>query len=152
MSRAIVKVLASGFGFGFAPFAPGTFGTLPALPLAFALHFLPPWIFTLTLAAFTLAGTLICQDATKASPEKDPGWVVFDEIVGFLWATAFLPPTPASYAAAFFLFRVFDIIKPWPAGFIDKKVKGGWGIVLDDVAAGIYARFLLWLALCAKLS
>lgn len=143
MSPAAVRRLASGFGAGFAPVAPGTVGTLVALPGAWALSLAPPWVrLTLIAGALPLAAR-ICGAAARQGADEDPGWVVLDEIVGFLVATAFVPAGLASYLVAFLLFRLFDIIKPPPAGAIDRRLPGGWGILLDDVFAGLYAALFL---------
>jgi phosphatidylglycerophosphatase A len=143
MAPFLVRLLASGFGTGYAPIASGTFGTLPAIPLALAATLLPPWLFVLLLALSVPFGIYLCSAAERFGAVKDPGWIVFDEMAGFWFATAFLKPTPASYLAAFFLFRLFDIIKIWPANWLDRSAPGGWGILLDDVVSGIYTRLAL---------
>lgn len=153
MASALVRLLASGFGTGYAPFISGTFGTLPAIPLALAGTLLPPWLFSLLLLLSVPLGVYVCGAAEGFGAAKDPGWIVFDEMVGFCFATAFLKPSPASYLTAFFLFRLFDIIKIWPANWFDRSVPGGAGILLDDVVSGIYTRLALlalsWLGVLA---
>jgi phosphatidylglycerophosphatase A len=143
VSPAAVRRLASGFGAGFSPVAPGTAGTLVAVPLAWALSLAPLWPRLALVAAALPPAAWICGAAARQDGGKDPGWVVLDEILGFLVATAFVPAGPAVYLAAFLLFRLFDIIKPPPAGGIDRRLAGGWGILLDDVAAGLYTALCL---------
>jgi len=139
--------VALGFGSGLSPRGPGTAGTLAAwllFPLLTAL--LPGW----TLFAFLLAGFIvgvIAADRTgKALGVSDHGAIVWDEMVPF-WAVLALTPTTLGWqAAAFVLFRFFDIVKPQPVGWADSKVKGGFGVMLDDVIAAAYTLLLLALA------
>ncbi|MBI5014681.1 MAG: phosphatidylglycerophosphatase A [Deltaproteobacteria bacterium] len=143
MSPGAVRRLASGLGAGFSPVAPGTTGTLVAIPLAWALSAAPVWVRLGLLLAALPFGAWVCGAAALQDRDKDPGWVVLDEILGFLVSTAFVPAGPATYLAAFLLFRLFDIIKPPPAGGIDRRLSGGWGILLDDVFAGLYTALAL---------
>ncbi|PLX38910.1 MAG: phosphatidylglycerophosphatase A [Deltaproteobacteria bacterium] len=146
MRGKLIKLLASGFGLGLAPYIPGTVGTLSGIPFALILAALPKPIALLTVALLLPLGAHICGEGAKLDGKaSDPGWVVFDELIGFLFATIFLTPTVFGYLTAFFLFRLFDIIKPPPVSWLDERVKGGWGILLDDVAAGIMARAALYL-------
>jgi phosphatidylglycerophosphatase A len=123
---------------GFSPIAPGTVGTLGALPLAWAVSRLEPlatWAFLLAFLALSV------HAATRAGrywQVVDAQPIVIDEVLGYLTAVAFLPFTWRTALAAFVLFRLFDIVKPWPASALD-RLKSGWGVVLDDVAAGLYA-------------
>lgn len=145
-------LLAFGFGAGLAPVAPGTFGTLVGIPFYFALCWLP-WqgyaVAVITLFAF---GCWICGTSARLLQVHDYPGFVFDEIVGFLIACAALLPTlggpawhpAAQIVAAFVLFRVFDIAKPWPIRIIDRHVHGGFGIMLDDAVAGVFAGAALW--------
>lgn len=135
--------LASGFGSGYAPVASGTFGTLAAMPFAWLLSRLSPPLWAVAVVLSIPLAIYVCGKA--AGDEPDPGWVVLDEFVGFFAATLWLPPEPLPWVAAFFLFRLFDILKPPPAGWCDRSLDGGLGIVLDDVAAGVYTRLALWL-------
>jgi phosphatidylglycerophosphatase A len=137
--RNPVHFLAFGLGSGCAPKAPGTFGTLAAVPLYLLLAQLPlhPYI-AVVLVAF-VAGIWICGKTSRDIGVHDPGGIVWDEFVGF-WITMILaPPGWQWLLAGFILFRVFDILKPFPIGLLDKRVKGGLGIMLDDVLAGVYA-------------
>ncbi|MEK7729554.1 MAG: phosphatidylglycerophosphatase A [candidate division KSB1 bacterium] len=127
---------------GYVPFAPGTAGSLVAT-LAFMLMptYLSPVPFTLgSLAFFLLAVWAADRHASVHNP--DPSEVVIDEVMGMVVAIAFLPLTPAVLIASFVLFRVFDIAKPFPVRQFE-KLPGGWGIVMDDVMAGVYANVVL---------
>ena len=137
------RALASGLGAGHCPRAPGTAGTLLAIPLAWALASLPALSQLLLLALALPAAARVCGRAAEADGGDDPGWIVLDEIVGFCFASALLAPTVVSMALAFVLFRLFDILKPPPIRWIERHFPGGWGILLDDVAAGVCARATL---------
>lgn len=151
--------VAFGFGAGLAPKAPGTFGTLVGLPL-FALLCLLPWpVYALAVLAMFIFGCWVCGESARLLGVHDHGGIVFDEIVGFLVAAAPLliwPPKTAvtwgcGLLAAFALFRLFDIWKPWPIRWFDRKVHGGFGIMLDDALAAVFAALplaaaLQWLA------
>lgn len=147
--RDPVNWLALGFGSGLARRAPGTFGTLAALPLLPLFSWMVlPWS-GLVLVATALAGIFICGHAARSMKLDDPGCVVWDEMVG-LWLTLFaLPLDPVSIVGGFLLFRLFDIVKPWPISWCDRNIKGGAGIMVDDLVAGLLAalvlRVILWL-------
>lgn len=131
--------LAFGFGSGLARYAPGTFGTLVAIPFFLALTHLPPWLYGVTLVAAFALGTWVCEAVSRDLRVHDHGGIVFDEFVGY-WITMFLVPVSAfTVAAGFVLFRLFDIWKPGPVGWCDRRVTGGLGIMLDDVVAGAVA-------------
>jgi phosphatidylglycerophosphatase A len=138
-----VQFLAFGFGSGLAPRAPGTFGTLAAIPL-YLLLVQGPWLF---FAAFvlvaTLAGIYWCDRAARELGVHDHPGIVWDEIAGFLITMLLAPPGWPWLLAGFVLFRLLDIWKPWPIRLADRKVGGGFGIMLDDVLAGIGAGALL---------
>jgi phosphatidylglycerophosphatase A len=149
MERAIdagAKLVATGLGSGYSPLAPGTAGSIVGL-----LLFLPlagfSWPAQLAAtAALTLVGVLAAGRVARSVGRKDPGLVVVDEVAG-QWVTFLaLPFTPLIALAGFLLFRVMDIVKPWPARDLE-RLPGGWGIMADDVAAGIYAHLLLRVAL-----
>ena len=135
--------LAFGFGSGLAPFAPGTFGTLAAIPLYLLMvHLTWPW-YVLVLLLSAVLGIYLCEQASKNLGVHDHGGIVWDEFVGF-WITMFMiPPTWYWILLGFILFRIFDIIKPQPIKWLDKKVKGGFGIMVDDVIAGLFAWIIL---------
>ena len=143
-----IHALALGFGTGLSPKAPGTVGTLVGVA-AFLIvdHFIGSDIVYLgiTLLGF-IAGIFICQYTAKALGVHDHPAIVWDEVIGYLVAMAFAPSGWLSVLIGFVLFRLFDIWKPWPIRLIDRSVHGGFGIMLDDVLAGIYAA--LSLALC----
>lgn len=145
-----VQLLALGFGSGLAPKAPGTFGTLAAIPFFFLMLFLPTWDYILVVIVSAVLGIYFCQSAADDFGVHDHPAIVWDEFVG-LWIALFpLSLVPFEWhwlVLGFVLFRVFDILKPWPISYIDKHVQGGVGIMLDDVLAGIAAAVLLYGAL-----
>ncbi len=130
---------AFGFGSGLAPKAPGTFGTLAAVPIYWLLQDLT-WPLYLSWLVVTFAlGVYWCGRSAKLLGVHDHGGIVWDEFVG-LWITLFLAPKSWLFVAlGFALFRFFDVLKPWPIGWLDRNVEGGFGIMIDDVLAGIYA-------------
>ena len=146
--RSPVHLVAFGFGAGLSPKGPGTLGTLVALPFWWLLMGLPwPWYLAACAALFAF-GCWVCGESAKRLGVHDHGGIVFDEIVGMLVACLpllFLARHPLWLAAAFVLFRLFDIIKPWPIRVLDAKVHGGFGIMVDDLIAGLMAAALLWL-------
>lgn len=135
--------LALGFGSGLAPKAPGTAGTLVALPLYFVMLGLPSHTYWLTIVLLLLAGIWICGRTGRALGVHDHGGIVWDEIVAFLMVLPFAPPVWWGYGLAFALFRLFDIWKPFPIGWFDARIHGGIGVMLDDVLAAGYAILLL---------
>jgi len=138
--------LAFGLGSGLTPFAPGTFGTLAAFPFYLIMaQFTWPIYLGITVLAFIL-GIYLCDQASKNLGVHDHGGIVWDEFVGY-WLTMFMIPLTWYWLLlGFILFRFFDIVKPYPIKWLDKKVKGGFGIMIDDVLAGIYAWIILMLA------
>ena len=149
-----IHLLAFGLGLGLAPKAPGTFGTLLGVPAWFALSQLPPLAYFATVAALFAFGCWLTGESARRLGEHDVPGIVFDEVVGFLVTTAPLLPVfghpPYPYwmllAAAFVVFRVFDIWKPWPIRRLDAGVPGGFGIMLDDLVAGLYGAAVLTFA------
>ena len=134
-----IHFLALGFGSGLAAKAPGTFGTLAAVPLYLLLAQLPlSWYLALTLVC-VLAGIYICDKAAKDMGVHDHGAIVWDEVAGLLITMIAAPAGVLWLVVGFVLFRLFDIIKPWPIRWLDAKVEGGFGIMIDDVLAGIFA-------------
>ena len=135
--------LALGFGSGLAAKAPGTFGTLAAVPLYLLLAQLPlSWYLAVTLVC-VLAGIYICDKAAKDMGVHDHGAIVWDEVTGLLITMIAAPAGLMWLIVGFVLFRLFDIIKPWPIRWLDAKVEGGFGIMIDDVLAGIFALVCL---------
>ncbi|MCY7295883.1 phosphatidylglycerophosphatase A family protein [Alteromonas sp. a30] len=143
----LTHFLGFGFGTGLAPFAPGTFGSLAALPIILLLQFHPWWSYLIVTTLAVSYGVIICQRVADDLGVHDHPAIVWDEIAGMLITFIAIPLTPLTLLLGFVLFRFFDIVKPFPIRFIDKKVEGGLGIMLDDVIAGIFAavalRFLL---------
>jgi phosphatidylglycerophosphatase A len=144
--RTLILFLATGAYSGYAPVASGTVGTLVAIPLIFlsAQLFSLSVILHLLVIVLTVAGTCwVAGVADRELGEHDSGKIVIDEIVGFLVATAAMEVTWSQLFLAFFLFRLFDIVKPPPARFFDQQVPGGIGVVLDDVCAGLYTNLIV---------
>jgi len=135
--------LAFGFGSGLAPVAPGTFGTLVAFPLYWMLAGVPSWAYLLIVAFFFVAGIGFCDAAGKALGVPDHGGIVWDEIVAMLLVLFFAPHSVLGFAVAFLLFRLFDIWKPFPIRWCDRRLKNGFGVMFDDLLAAIYAIICL---------
>ncbi len=134
-----IHFLALGFGSGLFPKAPGTAGTLMAIPLYLLLEPLS-WPIYLTVVLITaVVGIVICDISAKRMGVHDHPGIVWDEFVGY-WITMFLAPAGWLWiAVGFVLFRIFDILKPWPIRWLDRHVTGGFGIMIDDVLAGLFA-------------
>lgn len=129
-------VIATFFGAGRAPKAPGTVGSLAALPFAYALWQMPVlWAWCIVIGLFTV-GVWAAEVVIRDSGVEDPGWVVVDEVVGIFISTCLCSGSLWGYAGAFVLFRIFDIGKPYPVGYADRRFKGGFGAMLDDAFAG----------------
>ncbi|MDH5395284.1 MAG: phosphatidylglycerophosphatase A [Gammaproteobacteria bacterium] len=140
-----VHFLSLGLGSGLSPFAPGTAGTLVAVLLYIPLSMLPLWGYVVILITGSLIGIYLCQETTDRLGVKDHPAIVWDEFLGY-WLTMFMAPAGWIWiVAGFLLFRLFDIWKPWPVSVIDHKVRGGLGIMLDDLFAGAYALVILQL-------
>ncbi|GGW85823.1 phosphatidylglycerophosphatase A family protein [Alteromonas halophila] len=137
--RNPVHFMALGFGSGLIPFMPGTWGSLAAIPLIVGMAMLPDWAYVALTAFAWLAGNYLCGKTAADMGVHDHGSIVWDEVAGMLITFLFIPIHWQSLLAGFVLFRVFDILKPWPIGPIDKHIHGGAGIMLDDVVAGIMA-------------
>lgn len=134
-----VHLVAFGFGSGLAPFAPGTFGTLAAIPFYWILSLFPVWFYLVLVLVAAIAGIWVCGESAKRLGVHDHSGIVWDEFVGF-WITMIAAPSGLIWlVAGFVIFRIFDIWKPWPIYIVDDKVKGGFGIMLDDMIAGAYA-------------
>jgi len=138
-----IVFIAFGFGSGLLPKAPGTFGTVVAIPIFLLMGSLEPLMYFSIVVILALIGIWLCDSAAKQLGVHDHPGIVWDEIVGFLITMGVGGMSVASIVTGFLLFRVFDIVKPWPIDQIDKKVNGGLGIMMDDVLAGIYAAFCL---------
>ena len=139
--------LALGFGSGLAPRAPGTAGTLVALPLYYFMAQLPLLHYLMITAVLFIIGVWLCgYTASKLGVHDHPG-IVFDEIVGYLITMIAVPFSWPMLLAGFVLFRFFDAVKPWPISWCDKNLHGGFGIMFDDVLAGLASLILLQLYL-----
>ena len=139
--------LATAFGIGSIPLAPGTFGSLPGVALAWGLSTgIGPWAVAVVSIVVACVGTWAASGAAAHWGLRDPGAVVVDEVAGQMVALALLPLSPATMAAGFLLFRLFDIVKPFPARRLE-SLPGGFGIMADDLAAGLYANGALRLLL-----
>ena len=143
----LLMFIATGAGSGYLPKAPGTWGTLVGLLLWWPLAGLSLTAYLATVAVLCIVGVASAGAAEKILDRGDPGVVVIDEIVGVLIALAAVPLHPVAALAGFALFRLFDIAKPFPVGWVDRHLHGGLGIMLDDVAAGLYALLVLHLGL-----
>ncbi|MDX1593960.1 MAG: phosphatidylglycerophosphatase A [Gammaproteobacteria bacterium] len=141
--RDPVQCLACGLGSGLAPVAPGTFGTLVALPVWWLLAPLPVPVYVGVVGLLALAGIWLCDRAARSLGVHDHPGIVWDEIVGYLVTMLAAPPTWQAMVLGFVLFRAFDIVKPWPIRWLDRRVHGGLGIMLDDLVAGAFAAVVL---------
>ncbi len=138
-------LLALGFGSGLVKRAPGTCGSIVAMLPFLLLTQLPTWMYIALVGIAFVLGVYLCGRAAAMLGLKDPGAVVWDEFVG-MWVTLFLVPEGWQFLfLGLLLFRFFDIVKPWPVGYLDRNVSGGLGIMVDDVVAGMYAFLSLQL-------
>jgi phosphatidylglycerophosphatase A len=134
-----IHFLAFGFGTGLSPKAPGTFGTLAALPFLYVMASMSLTEYSIALIAISLVGIPICHIASKNLKVHDHPGIVWDEIAGYLITLWAIPLNPETIVLGFALFRFFDILKPQPIAWCDEKVSGGFGIMIDDIIAGVYA-------------
>ncbi|HED36267.1 MAG TPA: phosphatidylglycerophosphatase A [Gammaproteobacteria bacterium] len=137
--------ISLGFGSGLAPKAPGTFGTLAAVPVYVLLAQFELWIFLSVTALISVVGIYLCGYTSKTLGVHDHSGIVIDEIAGYLITMIAVPFHWKWMIAGFVLFRFFDILKPWPISWLDKKVSGGFGIMIDDVLAGGFSLICLHL-------
>jgi phosphatidylglycerophosphatase A len=144
MSRFFL-LFATGFGVGYSPIAPGTLGTLITIPLYYFLSAIRSPLYEITLIAFIFLSIWISENAETFFGKKDDPRIVIDEMIGFLIAMLWVPKTTCFIIIGFFLFRFFDILKPFPIRRLERRLKGGFGVVLDDVMAGVYANIVLQL-------
>ena len=143
-----VLFLAFGFGSGLSKKAPGTMGTVAAIPVYILFALTNFWVFSFLTIVSTIVGIWICDVAAKKLDEHDYGGIVWDEVAGYLitmwFVVATVPYSWTAILAGFVLFRIFDILKPQPIKWADSKVTGGLGIMLDDVIAGVFAGLILF--------
>ncbi|WP_092994341.1 phosphatidylglycerophosphatase A family protein [Thiohalomonas denitrificans] len=136
-------LLAFGFGSGLSPAAPGTVGTLAAIPLYLVLEPLGVGAYLLIMALVFVIGISLCTHAAKVLGVHDHPAIVWDEFAGYLLTMTAAPAGWQWPLIGFVLFRFFDIVKPWPIGWVDRRVSGGFGIMIDDILAAVPAWFLL---------
>ena len=140
------SLVSTWFGFGLLRPAPGTWGSVAALPFAWVALTYGGWPLLLGMSvALLILGIRTSSDYAEASGDSDPRSVVVDEVVGMWIALLTAPMTGQGFLLAFLFFRFYDILKPWPVSWADKSLKGGTGIMLDDVIAGIYAAICVFL-------
>ena len=138
-------VIATSFGAGFMPKAPGHTGTLTAVPLAWALGRLGQSAFLIGLAIVTVVGSVAADVFGRATGKTDDQRIVIDEVAGYLVTLVPVARSPVNLVLAFGLFRLFDVWKPPPIGAIDRNVPGGFGVMADDLGAGVYGAIILYL-------
>lgn len=144
--RDPAALLATWFGSGLIPFASGTWGTLAALPFAWAIWEAGGWTaLAIATLAVSVLGVWASGKVVSGSGVQDPGFIVIDEVAG-MWLTLLAAPyAPWAWCAAFVLFRIADILKPFPASWADRHVGGGLGVMLDDLFAGLWSAAAIWL-------
>lgn len=147
-----VHLLAFGFGSGLSPKAPGTMGTLMAIPFFLLLSQLSLTFYLIFVFIALLAGIYLCDKTSKDLRVHDHAGIVWDEMVGYWITMTMIPVSAISIIAGFLLFRLFDIWKPFPIRWLDQKVKGGFGIMIDDVLAAIFAWLCLYFWYFIKLA
>lgn len=140
-----IHLLATGFGSGLSPIMPGTMGSLVAIPFWLLLVMLPLPLYILVLMVSVLLGTYLCQRTSQAMGVHDHGSIVWDEFVG-MWLTLVAVPVVSWQwvLAGFLVFRILDMCKPWPISWFDRNIHGGFGIMVDDIVAGVLAAVILY--------
>ena len=141
-----VRLVAIGFGSGLVPRAPGTAGTLAAIPVVLLAATLPLWGYLILITGFFILGVWVCHETTRYLGVHDHPVIVWDEVVGYMIGMIGSPITWPTIVVGFVLFRAFDILKPWPIGWLDRHATGGFGVMIDDVMAGLYTVAVLHLA------
>lgn len=142
-----IHFLALGFGSGLMPKAPGTFGTLAAIPVYMLCQNLSQLYYLIFVLLVSVAGVFICQYTSNALKVHDHPGIVIDEFAGYFITMIAIPFTWQWMLVGFVLFRLFDILKPWPISWLDKKVHGGFGIMIDDVLAGAFSLLIMHIIL-----
>ena len=143
LNEKFITLSATGFGSGYAPLAPGTAGTLVGIPLYLVFSAMPWPLWLITIIAFTCFAWYVSEEAEKLFGQKDARRIVIDEIAGLQWSLFLIAPTVLHATLGFFLFRLFDIVKPFPARLFEERLPGGLGVVADDLAAGVYGNLAL---------
>ncbi len=145
MKKKIINFLATGAYVGHFPKMPGTAGTLWGIHLVYIFSGYSPLLYAVAIVIFFVLASYISGEAEKNFATKDPGKIIIDEILGFMVAFFLFKFTLFNVIIVFLLFRFFDILKPFPISYLDKRVKGGKGIVLDDAVAGVFANIVMHL-------
>ncbi|MCP5467711.1 MAG: phosphatidylglycerophosphatase A [Deltaproteobacteria bacterium] len=140
----IALSLASGLGIGYSPWASGTFGTLWGILFYYLLRNFSPFHFFIAICTLFILSIPIVHLAEKELGSHDSGVIILDEILGYLVAVWALPFNFWTVSLGFALFRLFDIWKPFPISYLDKKINGAIGVIIDDIAAGLIANLILW--------
>lgn len=143
--KGTLRFILTGTYLGKLPLMPGTWGTLWGIPLVYALSSLSDVAYLLSVVFLIILGIYMIDIAYPVSKDADPQEIVWDEILGYAVSMALLPSQLSYYVAAFVLFRFFDMVKPYPISYLDQKLKGGFGVMLDDVAAGMVTNLILHL-------
>lgn len=143
LCQKTVIFFATGCYSGKIPFAPGTFGSLAALPACYLFSMLDSSLAALGILCLTGLAVGVAHIAEKLLNAKDPGCIVIDEMAGMMVTLFAIPFTPIAVGAGFLIFRTLDILKPFPIRVLERNLPGGAGIVLDDIAAGIYSHLIL---------
>ena len=143
LNQKIIIFIATGFYSGRLPFAPGTFGTIAAIPFALVFLIIPTSFIGIYIAALILVAIYFSDQAEKILEKKDPGCIVIDEIAGYVVTMAWVPINIYTIVAGFFIFRFFDIVKLAPVKYFERNFSGGAGVVLDDIMAGILSAAVL---------
>lgn len=146
----LIVFLSTGAYLGLAPKAPGTFGTLAGIPIYLLLSGLPVWLYIIATALIVCFSIWVASKAEKLYPGHDDGRIVIDEVDGYLATMTAIAPSVVTVILGFVLFRIFDILKPWPCRTIDERWPGGAGVVMDDVAAGIYSCAVMHLIMMIR--
>ncbi len=143
LHQKIIMFFATGFFSGKIPFAPGTFGTIAAIPFALVFLIIPSVFYGIYITGLILAAIYFADQAEKILGKKDPGCIVIDEIAGYVVTLSMVPVNIYTLAAGFFIFRFFDIVKCAPVRYFENNFSGGAGVVLDDIMAGIFSAIVL---------
>ena len=143
----LIVFLATGCFTGFLPLVPGTWGTFAAIPLVILVHRVDLILQGIIALVFVTAAAWVAGKAEILLGELDPRPIVIDEMAGFLISLLWLPLNPLTVCLGFGLFRLFDIVKPPPISSVEKRMRGGWGVVIDDVLAGVFTNAVLRLLL-----
>jgi len=143
LNHKLILFFATGFYSGKIPFAPGTFGTIAAIPFALIFLVIPQAFYGLYIISFILMAIFFADHTERILGKKDPGCIVIDEMAGYLVTLSVVPVTAFTLVAGFFIFRFFDIVKCAPVRYFEENFPGGAGVVLDDIMAGILSAFVL---------